>query len=216
MPKRQSCASGSVAGAEPALLRRRCRVHETGVIVTGRWRAVSAGAAAACAMLGLAACGAAAPVTSPPAASAATSPATSATSSVAAAATVPRAVFAAQYLAIARPANERLDRDFDGLEDASHDDLQAAALDLRDASATERKFDRQLLRLSLPPAAERIAQLMVTANESRARLSDRAAASATLPALHRYLPRVTAANAPVEAAVRVVRDQLGLPPPETS
>jgi hypothetical protein len=56
----------------------------------------------------------------------------------------------------------------------------------------------------------------VIANESRARLSDRAAASASLAALHRYLPLLTAANAPVEDAVRVIRAELGLPPPQTS
>lgn len=125
-------------------------------------------------------------------------------------------MLAARYLAIARPANERLDRDFDGLEDASHDDLAAAAADLRDAAATERRFDRQLLRLELPPAEETIARLMVSANESRARLTERAAASRTLTALARYLPRLTAANAPVEEAVIVIRGQLGLPPPDTS
>jgi hypothetical protein len=129
---------------------------------------------------------------------------------------VPQAVLAAQYLAIARPANERLDDDFDGLKDASRDNLRAAAADLRDAAATERKFDRQLLGLSLLPAEETVARLMVTANESRARLSDRAAASTTLTALHRYLPRLSAANTAVEDAVRVIRGQLSLPPPETS
>jgi hypothetical protein len=125
-------------------------------------------------------------------------------------------VLAARYLAIARPANERLDRDFDGLQDASHDDLAVAAADLRDAAATERRFDRQLLRLELPPAEEAIARLMVLANQSRARLTERAAASPTLTALSRYLPRLTAANAPVEEAVIVIRGQLGLPPPDTS
>src|ERR1700678_2117915 len=75
---------------------------------------------------------------------------------------------AAAYLAIARPANRQLDRDFDGFDDNSRDNLAAAASDLRDAAATERRFDRQLLQLTLPPAAEAIARLMVTANQSRA------------------------------------------------
>jgi hypothetical protein len=37
-----------------------------------------------------------------------------------------------------------------------------------------------------------------------------------LSQLHGYQPRLTAANKPVEDAVRVIRRQLGLPPPETS
>ena len=64
--------------------------------------------------------------------------------------------------------------------------------------------------------AETVARLLVTANEARARLTTAAAASTSLSQLHRYEPRLTAANQPVEEAVRVIRSQLGLPPPETS
>jgi hypothetical protein len=42
---------------------------------------------------------------------------------------------------------------------------------------------------------------------------------ATATSLHQlrgYQPRLDAANEPVEAAVRVIRRQLGLPPPDTS
>lgn len=63
-----------------------------------------------------------------------------------------RTVQAAQYLAITRPANHRLDVDFDGLADHDHTSLRLAAADLRDAAMTERQFDRQLLRIALPPA----------------------------------------------------------------
>jgi hypothetical protein len=185
-------------------------------MMTGRCWPAGAGTAAVCATLFMAACGAGAPAVSPHTASAAARPAASPAASVAPAATASRTALAALYLAIARPANRRLDRDFDGLEDASNDDLRVAAADLRDAATTERKFDRRLLELPLPPAEKTIARLMVSANESRARLSDRAAASATLAALHRYLLRLSAANVPVEDAVRVIRGLLGLPPPETS
>ena len=122
---------------------------------------------------------------------------------------------ARSYLAIARPANRRLETDFDGLDD-HRNDLAAAKADLRDAAATERQFDRRLLALKLPAATETVARLLVTANEARARLTTAAAASTSLSQLHRYEPRLTAANASVEEAVRVIRSQLGLPPPETS
>jgi len=124
-------------------------------------------------------------------------------------------VAARSYLAIARPANRRLETDFDGLDD-HRNDLAAAKADLRDAAATERRFDRRLLALGLPAATETVARLLVTANEARARLTTAAAASTSLGQLHRYEPRLTAANTPVEEAVRVIRSQLGLPPPETS
>ena len=54
----------------------------------------------------------------------------------------------------------------------------------------------------------------MTANEARARLTATAAASTSLSKLHGYEPRLTAANAPVEEAVRVIRSQLRLPPPD--
>ena len=181
-----------------------------------KWQVAGAGVAV-CGALAVAACGTGSPAGSRSAAAVTAEPAASASASPSPPVPeVPRPVLAAQYLAIARPANKRLDRDFDGLADASHDDLAAAAADLRNAAATERRFDRQLLRLELPPAEEVIARLMVSANESRARLTVQAAASPALAALARYLPRLTAANAPVERAVVVIRSQLGLPPPETS
>jgi hypothetical protein len=126
-----------------------------------------------------------------------------------------RKTAAHSYLAIALPANRRLDTDFDGLDD-NHNNLAGAEAALRDAAATERRFDRRLLALNLPAATETVARLLVTANEARARLTTAAAASTSLSQLHRYEPRLTAANRPVEDAVRVIRSQLGLPPPETS
>jgi hypothetical protein len=126
-----------------------------------------------------------------------------------------RKAAARSYLAIALPANRRLETDFDGLKD-HRGDLAAATADLRDAAATERQFDRQLLALKLPAATETVAHQLVTTNEARARLTTAAAASTSLSQLHRYEPRLTAANRPVEDAVRVIRSQLGLPPPETS
>jgi hypothetical protein len=126
-----------------------------------------------------------------------------------------RKAAARSYLAIARPANRRLETDFDGLDDR-RGDLAAARADLRDAAATERQFDRRLLALKLPAATETVTRLLVTANEARARLTTAAAASISLSQLHRYEPRLTAANRPVEEAVRVIRSQLGLPPPKTS
>jgi len=122
---------------------------------------------------------------------------------------------AREYLAIAAAGNRHLERDFDGLR-ADHSDLALARAYLRDAAATERLFDRRLLRLPLSAPVEVVARLLVAANQSRARLADKAAASASLPELRAFEPRLTAANAAVEEAVTVIRSMLGLPPPETS
>lgn len=123
---------------------------------------------------------------------------------------------AAGYMAIARPANRRLEADLEGVEHRDRDHLAAAKADLRDAAATERLFDRQLLAMRLPSATEAVARLLVASNEVRARLTDKAAASTSLRQLRRYEHRLEEANQPVEQAVRTIRRQLGLPPPATS
>jgi hypothetical protein len=174
----------------------------------GAWRRAGAGVALGCAALLAAGC-TGADRTAAPAPASAAAPAGQALSPA------QRKVAAHSYLALALPANRRLETDFDGLDD-HRGDLAAAQADLRDAAVTERQFDRRLLALKLPAATGTVAHLLVTANEARARLTTAAAASTSLSQLHRYQPRLTAANQPVEEAVRVIRSQLGLPPPETS
>ena len=123
---------------------------------------------------------------------------------------------AARYLAIARPANRELDHEFDGFDDHIKDgDLAAARADLRAAVVTERRFDRQLIALSFPPRTEPFVRLLYRVNQARAALTSTAAGVTSLRELRGYQLRLDAANEPVEAAVRVIRGQLGLPPPDT-
>ena len=130
--------------------------------------------------------------------------------------TPPVRAFAARYLAIAVPGNRRLDIDFDRLEGRDRADLPAARADLRDIAATELLFDHRLLGITFPPAIERIARLLVQANQARAGLTATVANSPSLTRLRAGQPRLDAANGPVEDAVQVLRGQLSLPPPDTS
>ena len=124
---------------------------------------------------------------------------------------------AATYMAIAQPANRELDHEFDGFGDHMKDgDLAAARADLRAAAATERRFDRQLIALSFPPRTEPFVRLLYRVNQARAALTSTAAGAMSLRELRGYQRRLDAANEPVEDAVRVIRGQLGLPPPDTS
>ena len=124
---------------------------------------------------------------------------------------------AARYMAIARPANRELDHEFDDFDDHIKDgDLAAARADLRAAVVTERRFDRQLIALSFPPRTEPFVRLLYRVNQARAALTSTAAAVTSLRELRGYAKRLDAANEPVEDAVRVIRAQLGLPPPDTS
>ena len=127
-----------------------------------------------------------------------------------------RRALAAQYLVIARAGNERLEDDFDPLEGRDRNHLAAAQADLRDAAATERLFDRRLLRIRFTPETERVARHLYRINQARANLTAAAAVSTSLSYLRAYEPQLDAANAPVEQAVETIRRQLGLPPPSTS
>ncbi|HEX3189433.1 MAG TPA: hypothetical protein VHS30_06560 [Streptosporangiaceae bacterium] len=134
-----------------------------------------------------------------------------------AATTAELTAMAARYMAIARPANRELDHEFDGFDDHMKDgDLAAARADLRAAVVTERRFDRQLIALSFPPRTEPFVRLLYRVNQARAELTSTAAGVTSLRELRGYQRRLDAANEPVEDAVRVIRAQLGLPPPDTS
>ena len=167
--------------------------------------------AAGCAALLAAGCGGAA--RDPAAAPVSAHPAHTARAPTA----IQRRVLAARYLAIAQPANRMLDHDFDGQRDAEQrGDLAAADADLRAAAATERAFDHRLIALTFPPPAEPFARLLYQVNQARAALTATAATAMSLTQLHGVQPRLDAANGPVEEAVQVIRDQLDLPPPDTS
>lgn len=124
------------------------------------------------------------------------------------------AILAKQYLAIAEPANEVLDKSFDALED-NDDDLGASSALLRTIVATERSFDRDLLTLKLPPAMRQTALELVRVNEARADFTARAATATSVASLRRNEPDLDAMNAPVEKQVGLLRKDLGLPPPDT-
>jgi len=123
---------------------------------------------------------------------------------------------AARYVAIAKPANRRLDIDFDGYGDHQRDDLAAARRDLRAEVATERQFDRQLLSIRFPSWIAMTARGLVMANQRRIVLTERQADAASLAGMRALDHQHTAANAAVESQVRQIRLFLGLPPPSTS
>ena len=123
---------------------------------------------------------------------------------------------AADYLAIARPANHRLDGEVDGFGDHRRDDLAEADADLRAEAATERHFDRQLSRIPFPAAIAAIARALIRANQSRIALTRREARSASLARLRSFASTHKAADAAVEVQARDIRKALSLPPPSTS
>jgi hypothetical protein len=149
-----------------------------------------------------------------------TAPAPAARRSAAAVATplapAQREALAHRYLAIAAPANQRLDHEVDRFADHQRSDLAAAQADLRAEAATERRFDRQLAGIPFPHGIAVMARALIRANQSRAALTDREARSVSLAELHSYAARHRAADASVEFGVRLIRQALSLPPPSDS
>ena len=129
---------------------------------------------------------------------------------------VTRGQLADRYLAIAEAGNRHLERDLGRLEGRDRTQLAAAKADLADAAATERLFDHRLSLIKFSPPIEPIASLLYRLNQARASVTAAAARSTTLPQLRVWLERLERENAAVEDAVRVIRSQLGLPPPSTS
>jgi hypothetical protein len=124
--------------------------------------------------------------------------------------------YAAEYLAIARPANRQLDRSEDAYTENAHHDLGAARAALRAQAATERQFDRRLAAISFPPRIAAIARSMIAANTVRISLALEQARAASVAALVAFTARHKAADAAVEVQARLIRRELGLPPPSTS
>ena len=123
---------------------------------------------------------------------------------------------AAAYLAIARPANHRLETEVDGFTQHERNDISAAQADLRAEAATEHRFDQLLSKIPFPSRIAATTRALIQANERRAALTGQQARSSSASGLLSFAGRHRAADAAVEAQVRIIRRELGLPPPQTS
>src|SRR5262249_32861167 len=109
---------------------------------------------------------------------------------------------AAAYLAIARPANRRLDKENDSYADHEHDNFVIAKRDLRGEVATERDFDAKLLKIAFPADIAAVAWALVQANNDRIALTERQVRAGTIARLRSFDKRHKAADAAVEVQVR--------------
>jgi methionine-rich copper-binding protein CopC len=123
---------------------------------------------------------------------------------------------AAAYLAIALPANHRLETEVDGFKVHERDNLAAAESDLRAQAATERWFDQRVMKIPFPQQIAAVVRALVRANQSRVKLTELQARSTSIAKLRSFTSRHKAADAAVEVQVKLIRRDLGLPPPSTS
>jgi hypothetical protein len=123
---------------------------------------------------------------------------------------------AAAYLAIAVPANHRLETEVDGFIEHQRDNLAVAESYLRAQAVTERWFDRNLMKIQFPRQIAADARALVRANQSRVALTELQARSTSIARLRSFTSLHHAADAAVEVQVKIIRRDLGLPPPSTS
>ncbi|HEY2689741.1 MAG TPA: helix-turn-helix transcriptional regulator [Streptosporangiaceae bacterium] len=93
---------------------------------------------------------------------------------------------AGQYLAVANPANHRLDVEVDGYTDAQHDDLAEARADLRAEVATERWFDTHLAAIKFPLHVAAISRDLIRINGQRAGMTALQAQSTSLTQMRSF------------------------------
>ena len=123
---------------------------------------------------------------------------------------------AAAYLAIAGPANHQLDHEGDVYNHHARDNLPLAESALRAEAATERQFDEGLARIRFPARIAATARAIIRVNQHRIDLTELQAQSTTISGLLSFTSGHAADDAAVEAQTRIIRRQLGLPPPKTS
>jgi hypothetical protein len=118
---------------------------------------------------------------------------------------------ASLYAGPAAPADRALSAELAGYAVDQHRSLAAAKRDLSREAATEASFDHQLGGITFPPAADPHADLLIAADQKRIKLIRLQMQARTLRKVRSFNARDQAANAVVEAQVRIIRHDLGLP-----
>jgi hypothetical protein len=113
---------------------------------------------------------------------------------------------------MAAPADQALTAEAAAYTHNQRHDLAAAKSDLRREIKTENAFDDQAGDFTFPNAAVAAGAALVQADAKRVKLLTLQAKSTSLRQLRSLNARDQAADAAVAAQVRVIRQDLGLPP----
>jgi hypothetical protein len=115
------------------------------------------------------------------------------------------------YANLAGPADQALTPEVVSYSFNQHRNLAAAELDLSREAKTEASLDSQLGQITFPPAADPHADLLIAADKKRINLIRLQMRARTLRKLRSFDGRDRAADVAVEAQVRIIRQDLGLP-----
>ena len=119
---------------------------------------------------------------------------------------------ASLYTNVAAPADRALATDIATYSRDMNSNLAAAKLDLQKQMQAETSFDNQLGDITFPPAPDPHADLLIAADQKRIKLIKLQMQARTLRKLRSFNAQDRAANAVVEAQVKIIRQDLGLPP----
>ena len=116
-----------------------------------------------------------------------------------------------RYLAVMIPARQQLAADIAAYRTNQRRNLAAAQSALMAEVTSEHAFDTNLAHITLPPAIAAIARALIRANEARATLTARQAASTSLIQLRSFNRRVDVASAAVQKELKLIRAALASP-----
>jgi len=116
------------------------------------------------------------------------------------------------YAALAAPADQALAAQIDAYNKDLGHNLTAAKSDLMNEAQTEASFDDQLSAVGFPAAAETAEGALLQADQARTKLIEMQAHASSFAQMQSLNSRVQAANAAVETQVKLIRQDLHLPP----
>jgi hypothetical protein len=119
---------------------------------------------------------------------------------------------ASLYSNLADPADRLLAADLQAYAVNRRQNLAAAKQDLSNEVKTDTAFDNQLSQITFPPAADPHADTLTALDAKRIKLIKLQLQATSLRKLQAFDSRVEAASAAVDAQVRIMRQDLGLPP----
>ena len=115
------------------------------------------------------------------------------------------------YTNVAGPADRLLAADLSAYGVNRRRNLAAAKLDLSNEVRTQTAFDNQLGTITFPPAPDPHADQLITADAQRIKLIKLQLQATSLRKLRAFDARVEAASAAVDAQIKIMRADLGLP-----
>jgi hypothetical protein len=118
---------------------------------------------------------------------------------------------ASLYTNVAGPADRLLAADISAYGVNRSRNLAAARLDLSNEVKVETSFDNQLGTITFPPAADPHADDLTAADAKRIKLIELQLKAPSLRKLRAFDSQVEAASAAVDAQVKIMRADLGLP-----